>query len=308
MLEFKDSVNNLPVRGNVGLRYVNTNQVVSGQGTVKVGTTTEYVDWTKQNTYHDVLPSFNLAMTPSKDVIVRLAAAKVMARPGLSQLNPATSSSTATGTGYVTVKSGNPFLEPYRANTVDTGVEYYFDKNAMIGVGLFQKNIGSYVQTLVTQTTWAEAGLDPAIAGSTNANDKIDVSRPINTPGGKLQGIELNYQQPFNFLPGIGKNFGSLLSYTYVDVAIDRAKRTATLTVSAPKAAVPSTIEAIQQAGDSWYPLQMARELDDAILCLRSNELDIGTWLLKTTGDAALALQSVLDFHHSRSAFALQFH
>jgi benzoyl-CoA-dihydrodiol lyase len=82
------------------------------------------------------------------------------------------------------------------------------------------------------------------------------------------------------------------LSYDYVTVAIDRAKRTATLTVSAPKAAVPSSIEAIQQAGDSWYPLQMARELDDAILCLRSNELDIGTWLLKTTGDAALALQS----------------
>ena len=82
------------------------------------------------------------------------------------------------------------------------------------------------------------------------------------------------------------------LSYDYVTVAIDRAKRTATLTVSAPKAAVPSSIDAIQQAGDSWYPLQMARELDDAILCLRSNELDIGTWLLKTTGDAALALQS----------------
>ena len=82
------------------------------------------------------------------------------------------------------------------------------------------------------------------------------------------------------------------LHYDYVTVAIDRAKRTATLTVSAPKAAVPSSMEAIQQAGDSWYPLQMARELDDAILCLRSNELDIGTWLLKTTGDAALALQS----------------
>ena len=82
------------------------------------------------------------------------------------------------------------------------------------------------------------------------------------------------------------------LHYDYVTVAIDRVKRTATLTVSAPKAAVPSSIDAIQQAGDSWYPLQMARELDDAILCLRTNELDIGTWLLKTTGDAALALQS----------------
>jgi len=88
------------------------------------------------------------------------------------------------------------------------------------------------------------------------------------------------------------KTAADSLNYEYVNVDIDRAKRTATLTVSAPKAAVPSTIESIQQAGDSWYPLQMARELDDAILCLRSNELDIGTWLLKTAGDTALALQS----------------
>jgi benzoyl-CoA-dihydrodiol lyase len=82
------------------------------------------------------------------------------------------------------------------------------------------------------------------------------------------------------------------LQYAFVKVDIDRAKRTATLSVSAPKVAVPTTLEGIQQQGDAWYPLQMARELDDAILALRTNELDIGTWLLKTTGDAALALQS----------------
>ncbi len=82
------------------------------------------------------------------------------------------------------------------------------------------------------------------------------------------------------------------LSYEYVKVNIDRAKRTATLTVHAPKAAVPDSVDAIVAAGASWYPLQMARELDDAILNLRTNELDIGTWLLKTAGDAKLALQS----------------
>jgi benzoyl-CoA-dihydrodiol lyase len=82
------------------------------------------------------------------------------------------------------------------------------------------------------------------------------------------------------------------LSYEYVQVSIDRAKRTATLTVHAPKAAVPDSVDAIVAAGASWYPLQMARELDDAILNLRTNELDIGTWLLKTAGDAKLALQS----------------
>ena len=82
------------------------------------------------------------------------------------------------------------------------------------------------------------------------------------------------------------------MAYEYVQVDIDRAKRTATLTVHAPKAALPTTVAAIQAAGAHWYPLQMARELDDAILNLRTNELDIGTWLLKTAGDAKLALQS----------------
>ena len=82
------------------------------------------------------------------------------------------------------------------------------------------------------------------------------------------------------------------VGYEYVQVVIDRHKRTATLCVSAPKSPVPDTLPAIQAAGDSWYPLQMARELDDAILVLRTNELDIGTWLLKTQGNAQWAMQS----------------
>lgn len=82
------------------------------------------------------------------------------------------------------------------------------------------------------------------------------------------------------------------LTYEYVQVAIDRAKRTATFTVHAPHSEVPSTIEAIEAQGAHWYPLQMARELDDAILSMRTNELDIGTWLWRAVGKAQLALQS----------------
>ena len=82
------------------------------------------------------------------------------------------------------------------------------------------------------------------------------------------------------------------VDYEYVQVVIDRHKRTASLCVSAPKSPVPDTLPAIQAAGDSWYPLQMARELEDAILVLRTNELDIGTWLLKTQGNAQWAMQS----------------
>ena len=94
-------------------------------------------------------------------------------------------------------------------------------------------------------------------------------------------------------LTPLTKNVGlDSIDYEFVQVRIDRQKRTATLKVHAPKVAVPSSIKDIQAQGASWYPLQMARELDDAILSLRTNESDIGTWLLTTAGDKALALQS----------------
>jgi benzoyl-CoA-dihydrodiol lyase len=84
--------------------------------------------------------------------------------------------------------------------------------------------------------------------------------------------------------------------YQHVDVVFDRAARTATLTVRAPEGKQPATIDGIHAAGDQWWPLAMARELDDAILMLRVNELDLGLWLLKTSGsvDAVLASDAVM--------------
>ena len=82
------------------------------------------------------------------------------------------------------------------------------------------------------------------------------------------------------------------LSYAHVTVVIDRAKRNAVFTVKAPQAAAPQDLAAIEAAGASWWPLAMARELDDAILMMRTNAPEIGTWLLKTEGDAAAVLAS----------------
>jgi benzoyl-CoA-dihydrodiol lyase len=91
------------------------------------------------------------------------------------------------------------------------------------------------------------------------------------------------------------------LRYEHLTVAIDRAKRTATFTVKAPAGTQPADIAGIEAAGAAWWPLAMARQLDDAILSMRTNELDIGTWLLKTEGDAAavLAMDAVLLKHQS---------
>ncbi len=78
--------------------------------------------------------------------------------------------------------------------------------------------------------------------------------------------------------------------YSHVDVVIDRTARTATLTVSAPDKTQPEDIAGIHAAGAQWWPLLMARELDDALLMLRTNDLEVGTWILKARGDADAVL------------------
>ena len=89
------------------------------------------------------------------------------------------------------------------------------------------------------------------------------------------------------------------LRYIHVKVEIDRAMRAATFTVNAPMGPQPADIAAIEAAGDSWYPLAMARELEDAILSMRTNELDTGIWLIKTEGAVAdvLAMDATLLAH-----------
>jgi benzoyl-CoA-dihydrodiol lyase len=87
--------------------------------------------------------------------------------------------------------------------------------------------------------------------------------------------------------------------YRHVTVEIDRTHRTATFTVKAPAEAQPRDIAGIEAGGASWWPLAMARELDDAILHMRTNETAIGIWLLRTEGDAGAvtAMDDVMAAH-----------
>ena len=91
----------------------------------------------------------------------------------------------------------------------------------------------------------------------------------------------------------------SALRYRHLSVAMDRGARTATFTVSAPRGEQPAAIAAIETAGADWYPLALARELDDAILSMRSNEPDLGTWLMRTRGEieAVQAMDALLMEH-----------
>ncbi|MCO5118687.1 MAG: 2,3-epoxybenzoyl-CoA dihydrolase [Burkholderiaceae bacterium] len=89
------------------------------------------------------------------------------------------------------------------------------------------------------------------------------------------------------------------LAYRHVRVAIDRERRSASFTIVAPEGGQPADPPGIEAAGADWWPLAMARELDDAILSMRSNETEIGTWLLRTEGSVAavLAVDALLAAH-----------
>ncbi len=84
--------------------------------------------------------------------------------------------------------------------------------------------------------------------------------------------------------------YGDAVVYSTVRVDIERAARRATITVMGPTTPVPATADAMVAAGDQFWPLRCARELEDAILHLRLNELDIGVWVFKTAGEASAVL------------------
>ena len=89
--------------------------------------------------------------------------------------------------------------------------------------------------------------------------------------------------------------------YNHVDVSIDRSARAATLTVQGPRGVQPQSIAEIHVAGSAWWPLAFARELDDAILMLRANDVEVGLWILKSEGDtdAVLAMDATLEAYAS---------
>lgn len=107
----------------------------------------------------------------------------------------------------------------------------------------------------------------------------LELAAASQRPGAGAQGVALT--------PLAKTIEADALRYSHVTVEIDRARRTATWTVQAPQGALATDVAGIEAAGSAWQPLVIARELDDAILEMRSNELTIGTWLLRTQGDAA---------------------
>jgi TonB-dependent receptor len=199
---------------NVGIRYIRTDQSSYG---INSGVTV-----TVERDYEDWLPSFNLALYPAENVIIRGAIAKVMTRPSLGNLTPGGS---ADGFNY-RVTSGNPFLLPFRATNFDVAFEWYFAPQSIFSVALFRKDVSSFPVAITRTGTFTETGLSPSVLvpSSPAALNPIQQTLPIwtiattgNGTGASLEGVEIALQAPFKFLPGFLSNFGGIVNVTLVD-------------------------------------------------------------------------------------------
>jgi len=208
------------LRGDIGVRYVRSDMRSSGYITVPppAGTTspTNLVGQfaVAFNGYEDWLPSANLVIEPVQNLVLRLSAAKVMARPELGQLAPTSGVNAITRTGNI----NNPFLDPIRANTFDAAVEWYFRPGSLLSAAFFYKDIKSFIQNINSQEPFNTLGLPDALlfGSNTQPTELFNISRPFNTPGGPLKGVEVNLQLPFTFFDGFLSNFGVLANYTHV--------------------------------------------------------------------------------------------
>ena len=215
--DYNFDLGDIRVRGNVGVRYVETNQRSSGY--TGQGTTLELV--TIERSYNHWLPSANISFELPNDIVLRAAAAKVMARPDIGTVNPGGAFSVSGGNR--TFSRGNPFIQPTEATTLDFSAEWYFARESALIVGLFYKDISSFVASTSQQIPFNQLGLPESLLEGTNVlpTDVFTVTQPVNSPGGTLKGVEVGLQLPFRFLPGPLSNLGMQANYTFVDSDID---------------------------------------------------------------------------------------
>jgi TonB-dependent receptor len=185
------------VTGNVGVRYVHTDQVASG--TLTLGTTPTPASFPK--TFNNWLPSFNLRAELTPNLVGRLAASRVLTRPNMTQTAPQISVST----DAPTASGGNPDLKPFLATQFDSSLEWYFRPNATLSGAVFYKKMDDYI-------TAQNVNIDIPGRGT------VLLSTQVNGGDAKVYGIEAAYNQVFDFLPAPFDGLGVQASYTHTSV------------------------------------------------------------------------------------------
>jgi iron complex outermembrane receptor protein len=202
-------------RGNVGVRYVRTEQTSRGNITSPDGSIDNpfgaYDPVSVDRSYEDWLPSVNLAFDLYEGVMLRFAAARTMTRPDYTDIAPRAS----LNPGALTGSSGNPELDPFRANQFDLSVEWYHGNGALT-VALYYKDILSFItDSPVTRNFNINPASPPSLAcvnvGADLWSCPFTINERSNGGGGKVQGFEIGLTQP------IWGGFGVQTNYTYSD-------------------------------------------------------------------------------------------
>ncbi len=230
MFNMDFNIGNIPVRGNIGVRHVETDLTTTGFQNVgggngipitdSVGDTNDFLDLLSYGpTYSDTLPSLNLAFELSDKDIVRFAAARVMGRPPVGQLKGG-AGSWFSGEGnsvYNVWTKGSPFLDPFRADQLDLSYEHYFDDGGAFTAAIFWKDINSLVEGPVQLTglDFSELGIEiPPPATEAGVYETF----LNNDNGGYIRGIELAATKTLsNLRSEFWRGFGATASYSYTE-------------------------------------------------------------------------------------------
>jgi len=224
MLTWDTTIGRVPFRGNVGVRYAATDTV--GQGYNYDANARQIVPVVIPYSYHDWLPSLNMVLEPADNFLLRFSAAEVMSRPNLPDLVPGISASKP-GTAALAVSGGNALLRPFRSKDADMSFEWYYSKGALFSIAFFYKHIDTLIASQNTNTPFTgnpfNIPLSIALAACGGSFSSFcDPAQPanftfkVNQKGAPLYGTEINWQQPFDFLPDFWANFGVLGNATFV--------------------------------------------------------------------------------------------
>ncbi len=179
--------------------------------------------------YSGVLPALNTVLDLTDDVLLRFSATQNLNRPGLGSMaaqgsafqgiencNPATPGADCD----ITVSRGNPNLKPYKDNTLDFAVEYYFGKVGLLSAGVYQKSLTNFITSVpINNIPFSETGVPSGtIPGATDSTLVREFDMPVNHAGTiKLSGVEVAAQTQLSFLPAPFDNLGVIANYSYVD-------------------------------------------------------------------------------------------
>jgi TonB-dependent receptor len=196
----------IPISGTLGVRYVDTETMSAGFNRLNLGGgNVTFPRASRDGGYTKWLPSLNLRFDLADDLVGRMTAGKVLARPNPSQL---ALRRTLDSVGF-TGSRGNPNLKPYEATQYDLGLEWYFAQDGFVSATAFRKEISAFVvNTSVSEEVDGSPG-----DGSGN---EYTVTIPVN--GGDdvtINGIEAGAQYAFDFLPQPFNGFGALANVTY---------------------------------------------------------------------------------------------